>query len=100
MWRLKPAARRELAVLGVPGILLMGAVSATCALAARGLWKRRPWGIRLALGVLALNAAGDLLNAVIRHDARTLIGLPIGGGMVAYLLSAKVRQVFGVPAPA
>jgi hypothetical protein len=47
-----------------------------------------------------VNAVGDLLNAVIRHDARTLIGLPIDGGMMAYLLSAKVRQVFGVPAPA
>ena len=33
---------------------------------------------------------GDLLNAFVRNDLRTLIGLPIGGAMIAYLL-LKIR---------
>jgi len=47
---------------------------------------RARWGVSLALGILAVNLVGDLLNAFLRHDLRTLIGLPIGGAMIAYLL--------------
>jgi hypothetical protein len=37
---------------------------------------------------------GDALNALVRADWRTLIGLPIGGAMLAYLLSKRVRNRF------
>ena len=46
-------------------------------------------GVPLALGILSVNLVGDLLNAFVRHDLRTLIGLPIGGAMIAYLLIAR-----------
>ncbi|MGB8768542.1 MAG: hypothetical protein WCC92_02935, partial [Candidatus Korobacteraceae bacterium] len=36
-----------------------------------------------------INLAGDTTNAVIAHDWRTLIGLPIGGAMVVYLLTKR-----------
>jgi hypothetical protein len=94
MWRLNPDARRGLAAIGRWGILLMVAVSAACAGSAAGLWMRAGWGRRLALGVLTVNLIGDLLGALIRHDSRTLLGLPIGGALIAYLLSASVRQIF------
>ena len=32
--------------------------------------------------VLAINLLGDLFGAILRHDARTLIGLPIAGAML------------------
>ena len=94
MWRLNPDAHRGLAALGAWAILLMAGVSMACAASAIGLWVRAAWGRRLALGVLTANLIGDLLGALIRHDARTLIGLPIGGGLIAYLLSARVRHLF------
>ncbi|HEX4631371.1 MAG TPA: hypothetical protein VH188_10435, partial [Chthoniobacterales bacterium] len=47
------------------------------------------WGRRLAIGVLTVNVVSDLFNAVFRHDVRTLIGLPIGGLMIWYLISRK-----------
>jgi len=43
------------------------------------------------LGILIVNLIGDSLNALLRHDRRTLIGLPIGGAMIAYLLSVRRR---------
>jgi hypothetical protein len=37
---------------------------------------------------------GDLLNAFLRGDWRTLIGLPIGAAMLTYLLSRRIRGWF------
>ena len=92
MWRLKPEAPAQFASLGPLAIPLMVLVAGACAGAAIGLWTRRRWGYRLALAVLSVNLLGDMLNATVRGDWRTLIGLPIGGGMIAYLLSHRVRQ--------
>jgi hypothetical protein len=78
---------------------LMLAVSVACALSGRGLWIRAPWGHRMALGVLGVNLIGDAASALLRGDPRTLIGLPIGGGLIAYLLSARVRDQFEPRAP-
>jgi len=94
MWRLKPEAREVLGSLGPWAVPLLLTVAATCAGAAVGLRKERRWGHRLAVGVLAANLVGDLLNAVVRGDRRTLVGLPIGGAMLAYLLSQRIRDRF------
>jgi hypothetical protein len=42
-----------------------------------------------------VNLIGDAGNAAVRGDLRTLIGLPIGGALIAYLLSPRVRRQFG-----
>ena len=68
---------------------LMAVVGAACGLAAFGLARNAEWGRRLAIGVLAVNLVGDSLNALLRHDPRTLIGLPIGGLMILYLVKMK-----------
>jgi hypothetical protein len=94
MWRLNPEARRVFADLGPWAVLLMSAVAAACAGAAVGLWSGRRWGYLLAVGVVGTNLLGDLLNGLVRGDHRTLIGLPIGGAMLAYLLSRRIRHRF------
>jgi hypothetical protein len=94
MWRLNPAARVEFARLGRWAVLLMLVVALACGAAAVGVWTGRRWGQRLAVGVLGCNLLGDLLNALVRGDRRTLIGLPIGGAMLVYLLSRRVRDHF------
>ena len=91
IWRLNPDAHLQFQKLGRLSILLMLIVGAACALASIGLAKRARWGIPLALGILIVNLIGDSLNALLRHDWRTLIGLPIGGAMIAYLLSVRRR---------
>jgi len=89
IWRLKPEARTEFQQIGSWSVVLMAVVGTACGLAAWGLAKNAEWGRRLALGVLTVNLIGDSLTAWLRHDPRTLIGLPIGGLMIAYLMKKK-----------
>jgi hypothetical protein len=94
IWRLNPQAHEAFLRMGGWAVGLMAVVGLACALAARGLWLRTRWGYRLALGVLTVNLIGDTANACLRGDLRTLIGLPIGGALIAYLLSRRVRHLF------
>jgi hypothetical protein len=90
IWRLKPEARIQFLEIGRgASMALMAAVGVACGLAATGLARNAEWGRRLAIGVLTANLAGDSLNALLRHDPKTLIGLPIGGLMIWYLLKRK-----------
>jgi len=93
MWRLNPQAREQLTALGGWAVLLMSTVCAACTTAAVGLWRVRRWGYWTALSILSVNLCGDLLNAVLLHDWRTLIGLPVGGAMIAYLVTRQ--RLFG-----
>lgn len=86
IWRLKPEARVEFHKIGGASVLLMAVVGGACGLAAVGLARNAEWGRRLAIGVLAANLIGDSANAFLRHDATTLIGLPVGGLMIFYLV--------------
>lgn len=99
MWRLNPDARTGLQAMGAFASPLMGAVGMACALSAVGLARRAEWGRRLAIAVLGVNVIGDLATAVARHDYRTLIGLPIGGVMILYLVSARATQSFTTKRP-
>ena len=94
MWRLKPDAPAQFASMGPWAIPLMVVVAMACAGAAVGVWKMRRWGYQLAIGILTVNLLGDTLNAVVRHDWRTFVGLPIGGAMLVYLLSHRIRARF------
>jgi hypothetical protein len=86
IWRLKPEARVQFQGIGNWSVALMGVVGTACGLAAVGLAKSAEWGRRLAIGILTVNLIGDTLNAILRHDPITLIGLPIGGLMILYLV--------------
>ena len=86
LWRLNPDAHLAFRSMGNWSIALMGAVGTACFFAAIGLWRGALWGTRLALIILSVNIAGDLSNALIRHDYRALIGLPIGALMILYLV--------------
>ena len=100
MWRLKPGAQQDFTQLGALAIPVMIVVAMACAAAAVGLWSRRRWGHRVAIAVLSVNLVGDLLNALVRGDRRTLIGLPIGGAMLVYLLTRRIREWFALREPA
>ena len=89
IWRLRPEVRDEFIEHGMWAIGLMAALGAACGLAAFGLARGAEWGRQLAIGVLTVNLVGDMFNAVFRGDLRTLIGLPIGGLMIWYLMKRK-----------
>ena len=95
VWRLNSQAHAGLAALGSWAIALMFVVSVACGLAAVGLWRGAGWGRAVALTVLAVNLLGDAGNALVRGDVRTLIGIPIGAALIAYLLlNRRVRDYF------
>ena len=96
MWRLNPQAQVSLTALHSWGVVLMLTVGIACALAAIGLRTRAMWGHHLAVGILAVNLVGDGLNVIVRGDLRALIGLPIGGAIILYLLRSRVREQFQV----
>jgi uncharacterized membrane protein (UPF0136 family) len=89
LWRFKPEARDDFQEFGTFAIGLMAAVGAACGLSAFGLARGAEWGRRLAICVLTVNLVGDAFNAVFRQDPLTLIGLPIGGLMIWYLVKRK-----------
>jgi hypothetical protein len=95
IWRLNPEAHATFMRMADWAPVLMFAVAIACALAAIGLWQGARWGHRLPLGLLTVNLIGDTQNAILRHDLRTLIGLPIAGALIAYLLTSSVRSQFG-----
>ena len=95
VWQLNPRTHETFVRMGPWAVVLMGVVGAACALSAGGLLTRSSWGYRLSLAVLTVNLVGDAANAILRDDPRTLIGLPIGGVLIAYLLRPQVRGLFG-----
>jgi hypothetical protein len=54
----------------------------------------------LAVAILAVNLLGDLLSAVALGDLRTLIGVPIAGAIIMYLVSPRTRAQFEIPSAA
>jgi hypothetical protein len=90
LWQLNPDAHSAFQSSGRWSVVLMALVGIACAFAAFGLCRGALWGRRFALTILSLNILGDVGNALVRHDYRALIGLPIGGAMIFYL--ARYRK--------
>ena len=99
MWRLNPRAHAGFGRLGAWAAWLLLAVCVACGLAAAGLWRGRRGGYWLSCGLLAVNLAGDLANALLGTEPRALAGVPIAAGLLAYLASARVRRYFARPCP-
>jgi len=99
VWRLNPEAQVGLAALGSWAVVLMLVVSVACGLSAVGLWRGATWGRVAALTVLAVNLFGDAGNALVRGDLRTLIGVPIGAALIAYLLLNRRVRAYFAPRP-
>jgi hypothetical protein len=90
IWLLKRAALTQFQAIGNgTSVALMAVVAAACAFAAVGLARHTEWGCRLAIAVLTINLIGNSLNALFMRDAKTLIGLPIGGLMILFLVRIK-----------
>jgi len=92
LWRLNPEAHAAFQRIGGLSILLMVIVGVACALAAIGLARNAKWGRWLGILILAANLVGDLTNAFVRHDLRTLIGVPIAGAMIFYLAKLEPQM--------
>jgi uncharacterized membrane protein (DUF2068 family) len=97
MWQLNTRAQFALAGIRFWGVLLLVFVSICCAIAAIGLWRRQRWGRGVAIGLIGINLLADIINFVLGIEPKAIIGVPIAGVILAYLLSRKVKLWFSEP---
>lgn len=94
LWTLNPRAYKELAphtkAVGIPFLLL----AVTLAVAGMGWFKRRLWGWQLAVGIIAVQILGDLVNAFMGDLVKGGVGFVIAGALLVYLLRPEVRAAF------
>jgi hypothetical protein len=94
MWAINAPAYRQLApfgkTVGIP-LLLLGA---TMAVVGTAWFKRRVWGWRLAVAIIATQVFGDLVNAFMGDLVRGGVGFVIAGALLVYLLRPQVRCAF------
>ena len=93
-WELNQTAHRQLAPYGAFAGLLFLLLSAALLASAIGWFKRRRWGWMLAVVIIAVQAGGDLVNAVRGDLVKGAVGVAIAGAMLGYLLQPAVRMAF------
>lgn len=94
MWRVNPHGHEGLLRMGLWGVVLLFAASASCAAAAVGLWRRTRWGHILAISLIAVNLLSDLINTVLGIEPRAIVGVPIALIILLYLRSRRVQNYF------
>ena len=94
IWALNPRAYKQLQPLGrTVGILflLLGLALSTAGI---GWFRRRLWGWRLAVVIIATQVLGDVVNLVKGDLLRGGIGVLIAGALLLFLLRPKIRAAF------
>jgi len=99
IWILNPRAHQQLAPLGKEVGILFLLLAVALANAAAGRFKRRIWGWRLAVALIATQIAGDLVNAFSGHLIEGGIGVVIASALLVYLLRTQVRTAFSTGEP-
>lgn len=94
VWRLNPRAHDSLTRIGVWAVVLMFAVSVSCAAAAIGLRRGSRWGHRLAITLIGINLGGDIINVLSGTEPRAIVGVPVAAAILVYLMSASVNRFF------
>lgn len=94
LWTLNKQAHLQLAALGRIAAIPFGIVSIALALAAGGWFRRRYWGWVLGVTIIAINAAGDLVNLVIGERTKGAVGVVIAGLLLIYMTRSRVRVYF------
>jgi hypothetical protein len=99
IWRINPEGHAALSDLGRAGGGLMGAVCALCAAAAVGTWSGQRGGYLLAIVLLVANLCGAVAEAIPGGRPEALVGVPIVGGILAYLRLSTTRAYFQQDSP-
>jgi hypothetical protein len=99
IWSLNPTAHAQLAPRGrLIGALFLP-LSAALAGAGIGWFRRRIWGWKLAVAIIATQVLGDAINCARGDFLRGGAGLIIAGALLFYLLQPKIRAAFASALP-
>jgi hypothetical protein len=94
IWALNPTAYKQLAPLGgVVGIFFM-VLGVALTTAGIGWFRRRLWGWKLAVVIIAIQVLGDVVNCVRGNLLRGGTGVVIAGALLLFLLRSKVKATF------
>jgi hypothetical protein len=92
VWAINAPAYARLApfgkTVGIPFLLL----GATLAVAGASWFKRRRWGWRLVIAIIATEVLGNIVNAFMGDVVRGGVGFVIAGGLPVYLLRPEENR--------
>jgi hypothetical protein len=94
IWVLNPIAYKQLAPMGSKVgvfLLLLGALLATAGI---GWFRRRLWGWRLGVVIIAIQVVGNVVTFVRGDWLRGGTGVIIAGAFLLFLLRPRVRATF------
>jgi hypothetical protein len=94
LWALNPIAYKQLARLGDTLGILFLLLGTALAGAGIGWFRRRLWGWRLAVAIIATQVLGDVVNCVRGDWLRGGTGVIIAGALLLFLLQPKIRATF------
>jgi hypothetical protein len=94
IWSLNPTAYRQLAPLGRSVGVLFLSLGLALAAAGIGWFRRRLWGWRLAVAIIATQIVGDVINCIRGDWLHGAIGVVIAGALLLFLLRPTVKKTF------
>jgi hypothetical protein len=93
-WILNPTAYKQLSPLGGKVGILFLLLAVLLVLSGVGWFRRRLWGWRLAVAIIATQVLGDITNLVRGDWLRGGTGFIIASALLLYLLTPRVRAAF------
>jgi len=94
LWVLNKTGHTQLASLGKGAGLGFLVLSALLCAASVGWFRRRFWGWVLGTAIVAINAAGDLVNLAVGEHFKGAVGVAIAGLLLIYMTRPGVRNHF------
>ncbi|MGB9205320.1 MAG: hypothetical protein WCB94_15285 [Terriglobales bacterium] len=94
LWALNETGHVQLATLGKRAGLGFVVLLALMFTTAVGWFRRRYWGWFLGTAIVAINAAGDLINGVRGEWLKGAVGVTIAGLLLFYMTRSGVRAYF------
>jgi hypothetical protein len=94
LWALNKRGHAGLVLLGRGAVLLFAVLSVLLGLTAVGWFRRKYWGWTLGVGIIAINATGDLINGVMGEGLKGAVGVAIAGLLLIYMTRPRVRNYF------
>lgn len=94
VWTLNPTAYRQLVPLGAKVGILFLVLSLALITAGIGWFRRRLWGWKLAVAIIATQILGDIVNCVRGDWLRGGTGVIIAGALLLFLLRPNIRAAF------
>jgi hypothetical protein len=93
-WSLSPGVHDQLADLGWPIVASFLALASVFFYAAIAWFRKKISGWRIASLLIAGNLVGDIIQLFLGHIFEGMLGILLGGSLLAYIMSPWIRRVF------